>query len=354
MVIDGVPISLSVLTDLDIDAEIGDSVKVEASLQPDGSLIAIEVERGKESGTERVSEPSKAEIEGTIEAVNLDGSVIVSLVVNGITVFIDADAEIKGNLVEGAEVKLEGFLQENGTLLAQELKARGRQAAARGIDREVEGLVEDILRDSDGNIIGIVVDRQTISAESLTRFEGLLEVGASVEVEGLEFDGQFVATKVEGEDDRGQSKAEEKAEVQAEREQERDEDKAEREQERDEDRADRERERDEDKADRERERDEDKADRERERDEDKAEREQERDEDRADRERERDEEDDGEVSSTGLDDDGANGDNSGDGSNEDSSVNSSNGDSLSNGSDEDSSDSETSDDDKDKDDDDDD
>ena len=176
LIIDGVPISLSVLTDLDIDPGIGDSVKVEASLQPDGSLIAIEVERERESGTEGLSEPSEAEIEGTIETLNPDGS----LIVNGITVFIDANAEIKGNLVVGADVKLEGFLQEDGTLLAQELKARGRQAAASGTDRELEGLVEHILRDSQGNILGIVVDGQTISFESLTRFEGLLKVGSLV------------------------------------------------------------------------------------------------------------------------------------------------------------------------------
>lgn len=205
LVVDGVPISLSVLTDLDIDPEIGDSVAVEASLQPDGSLIASEVEEDEEPGTEELPQPSEAEIEGTIETVNPDGS----LIVNGITVSIDADAEIKGNLAEGAEVKLEGFLLENGTFLAQELKVRGRQAAASGTDREAEGLVEDILRDHDGNILGIVVDGQTISAESLTQFEGLLEVGASVEVEGLEIDGQFVATRVEGEADSGRSRAEE-------------------------------------------------------------------------------------------------------------------------------------------------
>ena len=240
LVIDGVPVSLSVLTDLDIDPEIGDSVEIEASLQPDGSLLAEEVEGEEEPGAEGLPEPRKAEIEGTIETINPDGS----LVVNGITVSIDVDAEIKGALVEGAEVKLEGFLQEDGTLLAQELKTRGRQASASGTDREVEGLVEDILRDPEGNILEIVVDGQTISAESLTRFEGLLEVGASVEIEGLEINGQFVATKVEGDEDSGQSRAEEarakgqaKAEEKAERKRERDQDKAEEKAEREQDKA---------------------------------------------------------------------------------------------------------------------
>ena len=204
MVIDGLPISLSVLTDLDFDPEVGDSVKVEASFQPGGSLIAIEVEREEESGTEGTSEPRKVEIEGTVGTINLDGS----LIVNGMTVSIDADAEIKGNLVVGAEVKLEGFLQEDGTVLALELKARGRQAAASGTERKIEGLVEDVLRDQDGNIVAIIVDGETISVEALTRFEGLLEVGASVEVKGLEINGRFVANKVEGEEDSGRSKAE--------------------------------------------------------------------------------------------------------------------------------------------------
>ena len=237
LVIDGVPVSLSVLNDLDIDPQIGDSVKVETSLQADGSLIAKEVELERESDAEGVSEPSEAEIQGIIESVNPDGS----LVVNGITVSIDADAEIKGNLVEGAEVKLEGFLQENGTLLAQELKVRRRQATASGTERKVEGLVEEILHDQDGNIVAIIVDGETISAEALTEFEGQLGVGTSVEVEGLEIDGQFVADKVEGQEEtekakaeaareKGKAKAEEKVETARERE----EDKAERERERDE------------------------------------------------------------------------------------------------------------------------
>ena len=237
LVIDGIPVSLSVLTDLDIDPQIGDSVKVEASLQADGSLIAKEVELERESDAEGVSEPSEAEIQGIIESVNPDGS----LVVNGITVSIDADAEIKGNLVEGAEVKLEGFLQENGTLLAQGLKVRGRQATASGTERKVAGLVEEILHDQDGNIVAIIVDGETISVEALTEFEGQLGVGTSVEVEGLEIDGQFLAGKVVGEEDTGQATAEEarekgkaKAEEKAEKAREREEDKAERKRERDE------------------------------------------------------------------------------------------------------------------------
>ena len=114
LVVDGVPISISILTELDVDPQIGDSVTVDASLQPDGSLVASEVEEEEEPGMEELPEAREAEIVGTIETVNPDGS----MVVNGITVFIDADAEIKGNLVEGAEVKLEGILQESGALLA--------------------------------------------------------------------------------------------------------------------------------------------------------------------------------------------------------------------------------------------
>ena len=205
LVVDGVAISLSILTDLEIDPKIGDSVKVEAFLQADGSLTGREVEGVDEPRPEGAPEASKVEIEGTIESLNADGS----LVVNGITVVIGPDSEIKGSLVEGAVVKLEGLIQEDGTLLARELKIRGRQATLGGTQREVEGLVEEILRDRDGNILEIVVDGETISAEALTRFEGLLEVGTSVDIEGLEINGHFVALKIEGQKDTGKAQAEE-------------------------------------------------------------------------------------------------------------------------------------------------
>ena len=59
LIIDGVPISLSVLTDLDIDPQIGDSVKVEASLQADGSLIAKEVELARNPMRKACRSPAK-------------------------------------------------------------------------------------------------------------------------------------------------------------------------------------------------------------------------------------------------------------------------------------------------------
>jgi len=337
LVVDGVPISFSILTELDFDPQIGDLVKVEASLQPDGSLVASEVETEDEPETEGVPGPSNVEIEGTIESVNPDGS----LVVNGITVAFSALSEIKGDIVVGATVKLEGLLQEDGTLLAQELKAKGRRATASGTDRKIEGLVESILRDPDGNIVGIVVDGQTISAEALTKFEGLLEVGASVEVEGLLTNGQFVAGKIEGEGNRGQAKAEEarergraKAEEKAEREQEKAEEKAEREQERAEEKAEREGEKAEKKA---------------EKAEKKAEKEADKDGDDADDADVGATADSGTGSEDGLSADVSDGDSSGSGSDGDSSGSGSDGDSSGSGSDEDSSGGGSSDDDDDDD-----
>ena len=201
LVIERAVVYVSAQTGLDFDPTIGDSVVVEASIQADGSLLAREVDLDTGSSTDSLALPSNAEIVGTIQQVNPDGS----LVVNGIAVSIGAGAEIRGSLVEGAEVELEGFLHEDSALLAYGLSVRGKQSSIIGIERRVEGRVEDILRNQDNNIVAIIVDGETISAEPLTRFEGLLEVGSLVEVEGLEINGQIVAAKVEVQEDSGRA-----------------------------------------------------------------------------------------------------------------------------------------------------
>jgi len=204
LVVDGITILLSVLTELEIDPQIGDLVNVEAVIKPDGSLVAREIKAQGRSKKGREG-PSKVEIEGTIDVVNPDGS----LVVNGITVIISELTEVKGNLLVGAQVKLEGVLQEDGTLLAYEAKTQGRRPSLGNVKLSLAGFVESILRDSDGNILSIVVNGATVTAEALTQFDGLLEVGAWVEVNGLTTNGQVVAGKITGGEHKGSSKAEE-------------------------------------------------------------------------------------------------------------------------------------------------
>ena len=200
LVINGLSVKLSELTELEGDVEAGAYVEVEALFQEDGSLVAREVEVQEQDAVSEDGQRNEVEIEGTIESSSEDGT---TLVVNGIKVSISGLSEVKGNLVEGAFVKIEGVLLSDGSIPAGELKGSGRRTTASGTEVEVEGLLDEINLDEDGNIVSVVVDGLTIDVEALTELEGTLEVGREVEIEGIIGDDGFLASKIEGDGDNG-------------------------------------------------------------------------------------------------------------------------------------------------------
>ena len=203
--IDGITVPLSVLTEIEGELQVGQFVKVEAVLQEDGSLLAREVESKGELGSAEAQEPSEVEIEGTIEKVNEDGT----LVVNGITVAISALTEIKGTLAEGASVKLEGVMLQDGSILAGELKGEGRKATTSGTEVKIEGVIEAFQTDTQGRIISVTVGGLEVGIEALTEVEDTLEVGDRVEIQAIISDGAYLASKVESDTEEGEDEARE-------------------------------------------------------------------------------------------------------------------------------------------------
>jgi hypothetical protein len=172
LVINGIEISMSVLTKLDKVPEPGDFAEVKALIQNDGSFLAIEVDNKGEAALQDFLEASPATLEGIIERINPDGS----LVVNGIIVVVSPLSEIKGDLVQGSTVELEGLLQLDGSVVARELKGDGRRTHIRGAEASIQGVLETINRDDAGNIVSVVIDGLTIGLEALTeKNEGLQE-----------------------------------------------------------------------------------------------------------------------------------------------------------------------------------
>ncbi len=201
LIVNGISVALSVLTELEGDLQVGDFVKVEGLVQADGSLLASEVESKGSAEEADVPEPSNVEIEGIIEKVNADGT----FTVNGITVATSVLSEIKGALAEGVSVKVEGVFLEDGTVLARELKGEGRRATASGTEVKVKGLLETVQRDDEGNVVSVVVDGLTIALEALTDVEGLLEPGSILEIKAIISDGEFLASKIEARRGRGRA-----------------------------------------------------------------------------------------------------------------------------------------------------
>ncbi|MCI0778826.1 MAG: hypothetical protein J4N32_02310 [Chloroflexi bacterium] len=196
IVIDGIKVFLAALTELEGDLSVGSFVKVKAFLQADGTLIAREVEGKGPDADEDEDERNEVEIEGTIDAINPDGSIVV----NGVTVSISPLTEVKGTLVVGATVDVEGFMAEDGSVLASEVKGEGRKATKSKNEVKIGGVVEAVVLDEDGNLTSITVNGVEVAVGPLTKIKGDVGVGGTVRVEGVFVDGTLHASEIKARD----------------------------------------------------------------------------------------------------------------------------------------------------------
>ena len=196
VVVDGITVFLAALTELEGDLSVGSFAKVKAFLQADGTLIARELDGKGPDADEDEDERNEVDIEGTIDAVNPDGSIVV----NGVTVSISVLTEVKGTLAVGATVEIEGFMAEDGSVLASEVKGEGRKATKSKNEVEIGGVVGQIVLDEDGNITAITVNGVEVTVDPLTKIKGDLEVDGTVRVEGVFVDGTLHASEIKARD----------------------------------------------------------------------------------------------------------------------------------------------------------
>lgn len=194
LVIDGIRIALSTLTELEGEPQAGDLAEVQALIQEDGSLLAVEVKIQGKAGIEDFPEASQVNIQGTIAQVNLDGS----LIVNGIPITVRPLTETKGKLTQGSLVKLEGLLQPDGSILARQIRGEGRRATVSETEVKIVGVVTTIIPNVAGNIVAVVVDGLTIGLGPLSRREARLELGSQIEINAVIADGRLLASSIKG------------------------------------------------------------------------------------------------------------------------------------------------------------
>jgi hypothetical protein len=193
MVIQGIFIERSILTETEGVLQTGDFVDAEILIQKDGTLLAIVIEPKDESIQSEFPGSSPVNIRGVIDRVNPD----LSLVVNGITVEIGALTDVKGTPVSGASVDLEGLFNPDGSITARTLAVRGRRATLGGVEARIDGLVEEMIRDRSGKSGAIVVHGVSISLDTLTQVIGNLAVGTLISADAVISDGVLVARRVE-------------------------------------------------------------------------------------------------------------------------------------------------------------
>jgi hypothetical protein len=173
--------------------EVGDLVRVHASYDQDGSLIASEIVL-EESETPIEDETrNMIEFVGTVETISSE-----AWIVGGQTVAITPQTEIQGNVEVGDLIKVEAYSSEDGSLEAFEI-TRTNNGRSRGNNQnkvEFVGTVEVISQDS------WTVDGRIVNISSETEIKGNIALGDIVKVEGhLEDDDSFIADEIKPSDD---------------------------------------------------------------------------------------------------------------------------------------------------------
>ncbi len=121
-IIDGVTVIISRRTEIKGNPAVGDVVKVEGQRQGDGTVAAREIEVVGRDATGTPVARVEIEFTGTLQA--MDGG---RFVVNGITVVLGPNAEVKGPLAVGDQVKVHGTPQADGSVIAREIERADRE-----------------------------------------------------------------------------------------------------------------------------------------------------------------------------------------------------------------------------------
>ena len=140
------------------------------------------------------------ELVGTLDAVDGD-----MWTVDGFTVVVTPETTIKGTFVPGDQVKVEGTLQDDGSILASEIKAPGDTSTSNGTGSEESGNspvltaahveVTDVLNANTGDTW--MVGSWSVVLSTDTERKGDLAIGALVTVEGtLQADGSVLASEI--------------------------------------------------------------------------------------------------------------------------------------------------------------
>ena len=192
-VVNGVEVSLSALTKLDRSPRPGDFVEVTALVRPGRAFLAAEIDNHEADSGSLFTETSPVTFQGPIDDIGQN----TGLVVNGIPVTISPLTNVRGYLVEGTNVEVEGLLQANGSVIASGLKGEVRKTTINGINANIYGAVDGIDKDEYGNITSVAINGLTTRFGHLTSAPNNIQIGLPVKVQAVVIDGMPMARQLE-------------------------------------------------------------------------------------------------------------------------------------------------------------
>jgi predicted RecA/RadA family phage recombinase len=189
-VIDGKTVAITAETKIKGTIVVGDTVKVEALVGTDGALTAREIQLVEDDTPPGPDDSEDLEFTGKVESIGSG-----SWVIDGKTVAITAETEIKGTIVVGDTVKVEALVGSDGALTAREIQLVEDDTPPGpddGEKMEFTGVVESIGADS------WVIDGKTVAITAETEIKGTIVVGDTVTVHAIRNpDGTLIAREIE-------------------------------------------------------------------------------------------------------------------------------------------------------------
>lgn len=200
--VSGVRVFLLATTEVYGAPVVGDLVKVEGALLEDGAVQAREIKPAVFEGAN--PQPSAG---NSIEFIGkLTEKTDTMWVVSNLRVMLAANTEIYGAPALGDLVKVEGTLQDDGSVLAREIKPALFDAATNpGNNPPGEFEFTGTLQAKNGNVW--VINGFNVVVTPRTELKGALAIGEIVKVHGTrQADGSIVAREIEN-DDRSSGKS---------------------------------------------------------------------------------------------------------------------------------------------------
>ncbi|HSB88758.1 MAG TPA: DUF5666 domain-containing protein [Anaerolineales bacterium] len=209
--VDDKAVAVDTATEIKDAIVVGDTVKVHASLQADGSLLATEIKLAEDSNGDGAEDedgmlPDELHFFGAVEDMQAD-----HWVVGGTTFLITPDTEIKDTIVVGDFVKVEATQDASGAYVAQEIELEDQ-----GQDMNSDGQGDDSSGDEgsssestefSGQVTAMnadnwVVGGMTFLITSSTEIKDIIVVGDFVKIEAtVATDGTMTALEIELDDD---------------------------------------------------------------------------------------------------------------------------------------------------------
>ncbi len=198
-VVSGVTIHVTTATEIEDEhgpIVVGSAVKVEGTVEADGSITAHHVEVSEDAEDDDFGE---VKLEGFVESLPGTPDLVGDWVVSGVTIHVTTATEIEdehGPIVVGSAVKIEGLAEADGSITAREIEARDPQ----DVDEDHAVLLGTVRSFPSGDLVGRwKVSHHVVRVRSDTtiRRARLLDRGAHVRVVGtLRADGTIRASRV--------------------------------------------------------------------------------------------------------------------------------------------------------------